>query len=408
MEKRSEENGKAESVQGTAREPNHVQGGGAICLQALHAPRLAGAIKGAMDAMNAVGRKYRNNTMESRAGHVAEAFHTGTFNVDSACNRSIYHAKRLDSRALKSPDIVINKGQENILRASVKNYKDPARAALAQQGYGDQLRLVPKDQLGQVKALALAKIAKMNRKDPAANQESIARLQEVEGLATDALRAGGNESTPLTHAESLELAERAKAGTITVRDMVGPMGKRLWQGAKSGAKYGAAFAGFAALLGSIGEVARDSKAGKSNVENLIVVLKDVAAKSLDGAVKGAIGGAATTSAQLLVAGLKSGLFIKVLKGALPATIGIFLYEVSKDAVRYKQGNIAAEDVKRRAKLNASYAVASLIGARLGKCAGPLGALAGAIVLPMLLSFFLEPTEVSLVSSPALALSSGRA
>lgn len=414
MGRQGKESGKEGSAQGAGRVSRHMNGGGTIWLQAWYALRVSRAMERAKKVVNAVGWKYRNNTLASRAGHVTEAIHAESFNISSACNRSRYIAVRDDSRKFKSPDIVIKKGKEIVQRVSVKNYRNPARAARAQQGYGDQARLVPPDQLGQVNATVSAEIDRLNRMGPTADQEHMARLQEVKDNAVDAVRAGGNESTPLTHAESLELAEKAKDGKITVKDVAGPTGKRLWQGAKSGAKYGAAFAGGVALVGSVWGAVRECRAGKPTNEVVRDVFKEVVTESLEGAVTGAIGGVVTTGAQLLSAALKNGLGKRALGGALPATLALLLYEASKDTVRCKQGAIDSKEMKRRAKLNVSNAGAGLLGVQLGMIAGPFGSLALGILLPMLVSWYMEQPEVSLAAplqlaaGPALELPAGLA
>ena len=89
-------------------------------------------------------------TVASKAGFIAEEWHTGTFNVDSVASGSEYSAKRPDSNTKASADIVIEKNGKEVQKIGSKYYKDGTSSAKAQsktimQNYSEYLAKAEKD-----------------------------------------------------------------------------------------------------------------------------------------------------------------------------------------------------------------------------------------------------------------------
>lgn len=150
-----------------------------------------------------LGEKYANNTFVSRSGFMAEKWHEGTYNLDSAIKKSSTRATMLRSNAKASADIIYDNNKE----ASLKYYKDASSSAKAQTNpnYGDQARIVPSDQVSEVKSV-LKKIADHNLLKGRGNAAEIQNKTEI--LIDDRIRSGEKvTSTPLSKKDSLELAK---------------------------------------------------------------------------------------------------------------------------------------------------------------------------------------------------------
>lgn len=183
-------------------------------------------------------------------GDIAEFFHAGTFNINSALNRSSHRAYVDRSHDFASPDISTNFGD----KYGLKYYKDGASSAKAQaksiferykeyqakggtdslekfledRGYDNidtilndpiysgQMRLIPKDQLEDAIVWLEKKIAKESVNRP----DQIKRYEETLKLLRDRIRDNeGNESIPLSREDAEKLAKLAKEGKLNPEDL---------------------------------------------------------------------------------------------------------------------------------------------------------------------------------------------
>lgn len=163
------------------------------------------------------GIQYANNTVASRGGFMAENFVAGSYNLDAILkNIKIPAATVPAENGNASADIVFDGG-----KASLKFYVNAESSGKAQLNpdYGDQLRIVPADQLDEAKNV-VNKIAERNelkgRTGVAQQQREVAekfadRIQDKNGVA----------STPLTKQQDMDMAEAIQkdaSGNVTVDD----------------------------------------------------------------------------------------------------------------------------------------------------------------------------------------------
>ena len=188
-------------------------------------------------------------------GDIAEFWHSGTFNVDAAVKGSSSRSEVLRSHGLGSIDIKVNDtdayGSNMIIqllklldsrpRPFYERYKeyvstcersgrtaptfeeyiaknadtlrengiDPEKILAHDPLYGQQYRLVPSDQIEELRELLKEKIATESARRP----ELAERYQDTLDKLTDRVRdSEGNESIPLSNDDAKEIAELAKEG----------------------------------------------------------------------------------------------------------------------------------------------------------------------------------------------------
>ncbi|MDE7222593.1 MAG: hypothetical protein K2O34_02285, partial [Acetatifactor sp.] len=184
---------------------------------------------------------YKTNILQLK-GDMAEFYHAGTFNINAA-QRGSRHRVFVDrSHGLGSADISGNfdkdfglkyykdgghtaKQQAKSIKEAYEKYKgnggtDSIKEYLEKNGYKavdenaplyeGQIRIVPKEQLEDVKKWLERKIAEESLKRP----EQVKRYQETLNMLDDRLRDGKNASLPLTNEEAKEIARIAKEGGI--------------------------------------------------------------------------------------------------------------------------------------------------------------------------------------------------
>ncbi|MCB6570563.1 hypothetical protein LI142_13750 [Eubacterium limosum] len=187
-----------------------------------------------------------NAGIEQLKGNIAEFWEAGTFNINAAVKGSAEHATVLESTEYGSVDIQVKSGDTIIADAGSKFYKTAA-ATLKQQAknaresfhdyqlkggkasfdeycserqitdpnaavYGGQVRLVPSEQLEEIKTLLQHKIATEVMIRP----EQVQRYKDTLNMLNDRLKGtNGTESVPLDNATAKELAQIAKENGVT-------------------------------------------------------------------------------------------------------------------------------------------------------------------------------------------------
>ena len=171
-------------------------------------------------------------------GDIAEVWHGGTFNINSAQKSSAAHAEVPRSQDLGSPDIVLDSGEKYQLKyyktakksaeAQATSYKQAANKPSTKKGateriesgkvsenapvYEGQDRIIPSDQLKDAEQILDKKIAKESVNRP----EETGRYQDTRDHITDKIENDeGVSSTPLTKEKSEEIAKDAKKGEVT-------------------------------------------------------------------------------------------------------------------------------------------------------------------------------------------------
>lgn len=208
------------------------------------------AIKKEIDNLTEAINSYQDNANPQLKGYVAEAWHTGTFNVDAAAKQSTVRAEQLQTNGLGSVDVSIGDKEY-----SLKYYQTGEKSALAQahslefayqryihklgEGseiptreeyhkmngfdpntdmqlgmYEGQARLIPSDQIKDAIEALNKRIARdLNNLDNPNRAETAQRLIEVrDKLTTHLSGPNGEQSYELTEKESRILANQAKEG----------------------------------------------------------------------------------------------------------------------------------------------------------------------------------------------------
>ncbi len=152
-------------------------------------------------------------------GDVAEFWHAGTFNINSALKDSNHRAFVDRSHAPASTDISTNFGD----KYGLKYYSDGQASAKAQSVsvlnvpiYKGQIRIIPRDQLEE----ATKYLERIIRTEAVRRPEQVPRYQETLDMLTDRLSdSKGAESIPLSKKEASELATLAKQGKINAVEL---------------------------------------------------------------------------------------------------------------------------------------------------------------------------------------------
>lgn len=349
---------------------------------------VGGVIRDSADLINKIGQQFAKNTPESRAGYVTEAAHAGSFNTDVAFKGGKSQAEMLASNGSKSPDIVLTDGKTGAMTEfQSKVYKDANSSSKAQRGYGSQKRVVPSDQLKDVKKHSSMNVAKEQAKSNPNRRAVEQEYREVNQNATDRVSNQDGSSKPMSRRESQEMGNKAKAGAVKGSDLSGNLRARAWDGAKAGAKAGAlAGAGVAAAVGGYKAV-KDYKDGKRTGEEALGDFAVHAGKgALDGGIKGAAAGAAGAAGRVLAERASSQVAKKILGGSAPAAIAITGVELAKHAIDLARGKSSAEEFKKASVETTINGVVSYAGAEIGfLLGGPIGAVVGGIAAPLLVS-----------------------
>lgn len=354
--------------------------------QARYGDGISRAVDEGVEAVNAVGKQFAKLGGPQRAGFVAEADHAATFNTDAAIGRSEASATRLASTAAKSPDLQVDPGNGGgPVLVSSKVYTTAKGSLDAQKGYGGQPRLVPSDQLDEVRRLAQEGAARARATGRPNRAAVAAELDEVGSRATDRIEAGGRQSKPRSYKEARSLGDRAAKGNVSAGELLPSPGRMIVDGARTGAKYGAA-AG-AVIKGGVA-AADNLKAVYDGKKSVGAALGDVVVETgkgaAEGAAKGAVGGAATAGGQLLAQKVASDGLKGLLKGGAPAALAITSLEVATSAVRLATGAIDTDQFKEAAASSVKTGGLSYAGSAIGGAiGGPVGMLVGGVAGPML-------------------------
>lgn len=187
-----------------------------------------------------------NAGIDQLKGNVAEFWEAGTFNINAAIKGSAEHAKVLESMDYRSPDVRITNGDTIVADAGSKFYKSAAatlkqQAKNARESYHDyqlkggkasfkdycserpitdpnaaeyigQIRLVPAEQLEEIRKLLQHKIASEAMLRP----EQVSRYRETLEMLNDRIIGpDGTESIPLDTSTAKDLARLAKENGVT-------------------------------------------------------------------------------------------------------------------------------------------------------------------------------------------------
>lgn len=355
------------------------------------------------EAINA----FKGNNNPQLKGYIAEVWHTYTFNINAAANRSTERASMVNSNKLGSVDVSTSWGEDY----SLKYYKDGASSAMVQGHplewayqryihslkdkstipnrkdflsmngidpntdmmlgmYEGQARLIPSDQIKDAIAALDKQISKElnNLNNP--DREQVAKIfQDVKSKLTDHLSSpAGDQSLPLAETEAKVIAKLGKEGKFDPRRYDITAAKR------SDIKYictnifnaGLNAAWVSALIKMVPDIYRLIKKmindEKLSEEDLSNIGKSGVSGGIQGFVLGTITASITTYAEMGELGdaLKA---LSMSESFAPAvsTIAVFACQAIYDSYKLTIGKISEEEFAIKTERNFYIASGSIAG-----------------------------------------------
>lgn len=296
-------------------------------------------------------------------GDVAEFWHAGTFNINSALKDSSHRAFVDRSHAPASTDISTNFGD----KYGLKYYSDGQASAKAQSVsvlnvpiYKGQIRIIPRDQLEE----ATKYLERIIRTEAVRRPEQVPRYQETLDMLTDRLSdSKGAESIPLSKKEASELATLAKQGKINA-DELGLTTEELVKYnyvIQQAFKAGLTAATISIVLKVAPEIFKSIdyllKNGKINAEQF----KKIGFAAVSGGAEGFIRGSVSAA---ITASCKAGLLGEALKSVDPTIVGtvtVLTMNVIKNAFQVALGKKTRRQLSEEFIRDMYISACSLIG-----------------------------------------------
>ena len=296
-------------------------------------------------------------------GDVAEFWHAGTFNINSALKDSSHRAFVDRSHAPASTDISTNFGD----KYGLKYYSDGQASAKAQSVsvlnvpiYKGQIRIIPRDQLEE----ATKYLERIIRTEAVRRPEQVSRYQETLDMLTDRLSdCKGAESIPLSKKEASELATLAKQGKINA-DELGLTTEELVKYnyvIQQAFKAGLTAATISIVLKVAPEIFKSIdyllKNGKINAEQF----KKIGFAAVSGGAEGFIRGSVSAA---ITASCKAGLLGGALKSANPpiiAAVTVITMNVIRNAFQVALGKKTRRQLSEEFIRDMYISACSLIG-----------------------------------------------
>lgn len=296
-------------------------------------------------------------------GDVAEFWHAGTFNINSALKDSSHRAFVDRSHAPASTDISTNFEDEY----GLKYYSDGQASAKAQSVsvlnvpiYKGQIRIIPRDQLEE----ATKYLERIIRTEAVRRPEQVPRYQETLDMLTDRLSdSKGAESIPLSKKEASELATLAKQGVVDA-DKLGLTAEEMIKYnyvIQQAFKAGLTAATISIVLKAAPEIFKSIdyllKNGKINAEQF----KKIGFAAVSGGAEGFIRGSISSA---LTASCKAGLLGGALKSANPtiiAAVTVITMNVIRNAFQVALGKKTRRQLSEEFIRDMYISACSLIG-----------------------------------------------
>ena len=324
-------------------------------------------------------KRYKNNSLPSQTGFVAESVHIGSFNLDSAIKRS--SLKAVKEKNGFHGDYKVLKADKVVAKGEFKHYNTAKQTENAMRGYNGRDLVGPKEQIEDIKKIAKQKALKNRQTRPQVAKEH----QEVYEKATDSIKKDNVSSKPKTSKELKKITKKASKGKVDARDVLPDFKDSLKNsaisGAIDGAKVGAAIGGGISAISNIKDLADGKKSAK---EALIDTSKDIAVSAIDSAVKNAAGSAAKTASIHLSKKVGNETAKKVLGSSAPIIVATTAIETGKDIIKYVNGDIDGKALAKNTVKNCATSAGGWAGAEAGATVGamvggPVGAVVGGVI-----------------------------
>ncbi len=366
-------------------------------------------------------------------GDVAEFWHTGTYNIDSALKGSSNRAFVDRSHDFASTDISTNYGDKYGLKyysdgeASAKaqavsvfqrfkEYQshggtdsvddflrsrgyDNAESVLNDPIYSGQIRIIPRDQLEEAKQY----LERMIKTEAARRPEQVYRYQETLNKLKDRLSDDkGAESIPLSKKEAEVLAKLAKQGKINADDL-GLTTEELIKYdyiIQQAFKAGLTAATISVVLKVAPEIIKAIDYLIKNREINAVQFKKIGFAAVSGGAEGFIRGSVSAA---LTASCKAGLLGETLKSVDPTIVGtvtVLTINVIKNAFQVAVGNKSTSQLTSELVRDMYISTCSLIGGGISQAfieVPVLGYMIGSFVGSIIGSFAYNVGHKAIVS-----------
>lgn len=313
-------------------------------------------------------RRKAGLSTSKRAGHVFEEYHAGTFNAHAAragdnATRAVTGANGGFNNHLCT-DIRVMRGGTILREVQAKCCATPARsaAAVSKAQYGGLQRLVPKGQGGAVREqLTRLGAQKLRSSRPSQVAKGHARLEAASQTA-ESISAGGHHSRPLSHSDSMQLANGNLAPLAAEIAR-----KRFLGAATSGAATGAAIGAGIEVLLCGGQLAKGAISSTA-------AARKVATAAASTAVCSAATGVVAEGMKLALARAGAN---TLAKGGAAGAIASCVVETTRDAIR---GEFSPDRTVEHVTRAAAGTVFAKIGGGIGTLLAPgIGTAIGLLV-----------------------------
>ncbi|MEZ4405297.1 MAG: hypothetical protein R3A52_02220 [Polyangiales bacterium] len=339
------------------------------------------AIAAASRMLDEVAAQYRNNPLHSAKGFLAEAFHVGTFNVD-AVRRGLNHVRAERVGGNGHVDARVHVGDQS-LDYQIKYYRDAGETAkaLSDPHYDGMWKLAPSDQVGGVRAEAMARAARIEGHRP----EQAAHLRDTADHVSGRLEGGGARSHALDHDDAVRLAREGQRGEsnlsghgVSIDRVIEPLDV-----AREAAKAGLSAVAISAAIASAPHVIATLRSVyEGDRDRAIRSLKAAAREGVHGGGAGFLRGAVASGVQVMC---RIGALGEAARSATPGAVGAVTAMVLRamvDAYRLSRGEITPTEFGDRTAGGCAAGVAGMYGAAVGQAVIPIpvvGALVGSFV-----------------------------
>lgn len=320
-------------------------------------------------------KKYKNNTLSSQTGFVAESVHVGSFNIDSAFKRS--SLKAVKEKNGFHGDYKVLDGKKIVAKGEFKHYNNAQQTENAMRGYDNRDLVGPSDQMKEVKDIAKRKALKNKTTRPDVAKEH----QKVYKKSTDSIKKDNVSSKPKTLKKQKKITKKATKGKVDSAELLPDFKDSVKSaaigGAIEGAKTGAIFGGGMSAISNFIDVID----GKKDTEEAV---KDVAIETVkstaDCAIKNVAGSVAKATSTHLAQKVASQGVKRVMGSAAPIIVATVLVDTCKDVYKCANGEIDGETVVKNTGKNVATAGGAWAGAEGGAVVGAMvGGPAGAVI-----------------------------
>lgn len=307
------------------------------------------------DELRRVLETYQKAAEAHKAGRAAEVWHAATFNADAALKGSVERATTTASVGLPtSPaDIRLAGAGGKATQVQVKYHgtADSNVAHLSRQQYRSMQKVVPSDQVADIKKIAAARADSIAARRPV----RAAELRDTATRASDRIVGKQASSKPLSSGESRQLvADPGKLGRMALT-------MELASATKAGAASGAAFGAGVSVIAH----AKQMWDGNEDLgAAALSVGKDAARSALSGAATSA--GGAVVKAGLMRAGAQG-----LARGAAPVAIASSALEAGGAVFDLARGEIDGRECGVKVAKAAGRGAACWGGAEAGAAIGTL-------------------------------------